>query len=116
MSDEKCQRCGEVGEDRRTLWMACMYQMEELGLPLVQVQLWSGPSSGHAFYTMRVCKSCRADWMGAIKKWFEPMPAIKSCGSGIFIRRNGATVEITEEEWNQLNPGRAPVKLAQDES
>lgn len=35
MSD-KCARCGEVGEDRRTLWMACLYAMEELGIPLDQ--------------------------------------------------------------------------------
>lgn len=33
MSDEKCVRCGEEGEDRRTLWMACFYAMEELGIP-----------------------------------------------------------------------------------
>lgn len=30
---EKCARCGEIGEDRRTLWMACFYAMEELGVP-----------------------------------------------------------------------------------
>lgn len=28
-----CRRCGEEGEDRRTLYMACFYQMGELGLP-----------------------------------------------------------------------------------
>lgn len=32
-SDEKCQRCGEEGEDRRTLWMACFYAMEEFKIP-----------------------------------------------------------------------------------
>lgn len=32
--DEKCQRCGEYGKDRRTLKMACFYAMEELGIPL----------------------------------------------------------------------------------
>jgi hypothetical protein len=29
--------------------------------------------------------------------------------SGIFIRRDGATVEITREEWDRLYPGRKPV-------
>ena len=33
MTNEICQRCGEAGEDRRTLWMACSYEMKELGLP-----------------------------------------------------------------------------------
>lgn len=40
MSDEKCVRCGEEGEDRRTLQMACFYAMEELGLPFEQQTLF----------------------------------------------------------------------------
>lgn len=36
MSDEKCARCGEAGDDRRTLWMSCLYDMGELGIPLEQ--------------------------------------------------------------------------------
>lgn len=31
--------------------------------------------------------------------------------SGIYVRRNGQTVEITEEEWNSLYPDREPVRL-----
>lgn len=30
---EKCQRCGEEGEDRRTLFMECFYEMSELKIP-----------------------------------------------------------------------------------
>lgn len=33
---EECDRCNSVGEDRRTLWMACFYEMSELGLPFLQ--------------------------------------------------------------------------------
>lgn len=34
MSDGKCARCGEPDDgDLRTLWMACFYAMEELGIP-----------------------------------------------------------------------------------
>lgn len=36
---EKCQKCGEVGEDRRTLWMSCFYAMEELGVPFEQLRV-----------------------------------------------------------------------------
>lgn len=36
MSEEKCERCGEAGDDRRTLWMSCLYDMSELGIPLKQ--------------------------------------------------------------------------------
>lgn len=37
---EKCVRCGEVGEDRRTLRMACFYAMEELAVPFEKQQLF----------------------------------------------------------------------------
>ncbi len=37
-------------------------------------------------------------------------------GSGIFIRENGATIEISEEEWNKRNPDREPVKVKLEET
>ena len=40
MSNETCQRCGETEEDRRILWMACFYKMEELGIPFRQKALF----------------------------------------------------------------------------
>lgn len=122
---EKCQRCGEEGEDRRTLWMACFYRMGELKLPFGEVSIkgmmcqkigekesafggmvpvFAEPdadSNHHRFYTLRVCKSCRADWMNAIAMWFRDRPEPEeSCGSGIYIRDLGKIREITIEEWN----------------
>lgn len=106
MSKEICQRCNEKELDRRTLWMACFYAMEELGLPFKQMK-----AGDQNFFTLRVCKACRADWMRAIQKWFNEKPVKESCGSGIFVRRNGATIEITEEAWKQLYPDREPVRI-----
>lgn len=141
---EKCQRCGERGEDRRTLWMACLYEMNELGLPLKQcrirgeylrktgkrksftgdVPVFKKPSGedrdreNFNFYTLSVCKSCRADWMNAIKNWFNKgvreIDEAASVGSGIFVRRNGATIEITDEEWVRDNPHRMPVRVKRE--
>lgn len=72
METEKCQRCGAVGQDRRTLWMACFYQMDELGLPFGEkTMLWEDSKYKQHFYTLRVCKGCRAEWMGAIVAWFK---------------------------------------------
>jgi len=97
---EKCQCCGEEGNDRRTLWMACFFQMEELSIPFEQVEITGVPrkqigseieslsgmdfkvpvfeQSEHneeprkfRFYTLRVCKDCRANWMGVIQDWFQ---------------------------------------------
>lgn len=95
---EKCDRCGVVGVDRRTLWMACLYAMNELGVPFEQVGLhgvvvkpscigrwgnveyppmdeYKGPApSTRGFFLLRVCKGCRGSWMEAIQKWFREAP------------------------------------------
>ncbi len=105
MSDdyEKCAKCGAVGTDRRTLWMACFYEMAELGVPFEKLALrgsllekvigrekhpWGTTDTFsntwrnrddvekldeqmRVFYTLRVCKGCRADWLDAIQKWFR---------------------------------------------
>lgn len=36
-------------------------------------------------------------------------------GSGIFVRENGRTVEISSEEWNARNPGHTPVVVQQSD-
>lgn len=41
---------------------------------------------------------------------------VKPASSGIFIRENGMTKEISEQEWKERNPGREPVKFSQEES
>ncbi len=108
MSKEVCQRCGEYDYDTRTLWMSCMYAMDELGLPFAQ-RSFDDPGPAR-FFTLTVCKDCRGSWMDAIKHWFERGHEDReSCGSGIFVRRYGANVEISREEWDSLNPGREPV-------
>lgn len=98
---EECVRCNEVDEDRRTLWMKCFYEMNELGLPFEKVEIIDDETK-HRFYTLRVCKACRADWMESIKDWFScPTGPSPSCGSGIYVRRFGDTVEVTEEEFRE---------------
>ena len=44
------------------------------------------------------------------------IPVSRAKGSGIFVRKDGATVEITIEEWNRENPGVKPVVLLQDDT
>jgi DNA replicative helicase MCM subunit Mcm2 (Cdc46/Mcm family) len=138
---EVCQRCGESGEDRRTLFHACFYEMAELKLPFKKEVLFhaelenlekkkdpvaldlgkgrtlnitpgtcttTGELTPHQLYTLRVCKRCRADWLEAIKKWFHVAPQNEeSCGSGIFIRKNGVNVEVTEEEFYRLKESKS---------
>lgn len=139
---EKCQKCGDPGPDLRLLWMACFYEMMELGIPLEKRPAFTNrdpgepadfpprsniiapgtnlksrvgdvvPTGEYLFkemYTLRVCKRCRSSWMEAIRQWFNEAPV--SLGTGIFVRRGGASVEISEEEWARDNPGREPVRF-----
>lgn len=39
----------------------------------------------------------------------------KPQSSGIFVRENGVTKEITREEWDKLSPDREPVRYIQPE-
>jgi len=138
---EKCVRCGSVGEDRRTLWHACFYAMEELGLPFEQQVLFhadlkdlekaqepfkipntpivlhagtvtcKGELTPQGFYTLRVCKRCRGEWLAALRNWFHAQPEGQDSdadtsapyngpGTGIFIREHGTNKEMTREEWD----------------
>lgn len=134
MSSERCVRCGEEGEDRRTLAMACFYEMSELDVPfksevlfhakletLVQVQepvsieiggkkmnLAAGtlsspdPLTPEKFYTLRVCKDCRASWMQMIQQWFrspEQDQGEADQEATIPIRRLGAIKYLTPKQW-----------------
>ena len=113
---EKCQRCNELDDDRRTLWMSCFYEMDELKIPfkheLVKTHI---QDDGKKFYTLRVCKDCRSDWMKSIENWFvKGKQNIVSVGSGIFVREFGANVEISEEEFHRRNPGQFPVRIIEE--
>jgi|SRR6185503_610635 len=105
---EACQRCHEIDEDRRTLAMACFYEMDELKIPFKHEE---SVEQGR-LYTLRVCKRCRADWMESIQNWFFNINLDEeSCGSGIFVMRNGVPVEISDEEWYSMYPDSEPVRF-----
>lgn len=42
-------------------------------------------------------------------------PITKKGSSGIFVRENGQTIEITEEEWYTRNPDKEPIKVQTEE-
>ena len=108
-----CVRCGAIGEDRRTLWMACFYEMNELAVPFSQVaiELSCGRGDQH-FYTLRVCKACRASWMSAIEDWFGRSESRAPTGTGVYLRKNGETYEATPEEVAERFPNGGAVRVA----
>lgn len=109
---KQCQKCKETGDDHRTLWMSCMYEMNELNLPFIKKKISvidnnnSTTSENFSvyqqnFYTLRVCKECRAGWMAAIQEWFNDQSKKELYGSGIFIRSQGVAVELSKEEFEK---------------
>lgn len=102
MSNEICQKCGVDAEgDIRTLYMFCTYEMNELGLPFSKKKLLMEVGA-RDFYTLKVCKQCRSDWMKAIKEWFETPIIPETCDSGIYVRDLGHTKQVTEEEFEEI--------------
>lgn len=125
---EKCDRCGDVGPDRRTLWMACWYAMYELDVPFKEVQFKGklmkldsvtnelmfdgGPMMRVAkfsddpdakehtkrMYTLRVCKGCRADWMRAIETWFKNIDLTGEDGVAGVYIRDKGTNRLMTQE------------------
>jgi hypothetical protein len=107
--------------------MACFYAMEEIGIPFQQVSIhgavcekigeellptiqtrtsqFCDPGDReprhNPFFTLRVCKRCRADWLTAIRDWFgadiSPEPT-----SDVYIRHLGYTRAATAEEIDRL--------------
>jgi len=100
---EICQRCRVRGEDRRTIRQAALYDLTELGIPFERSRIHgyyceqNGMSEmelfgrvrkipqftepdldqdarNFDFFNLRVCKECRAEWMEAIKQWFNAVP------------------------------------------
>lgn len=107
MPDEfTCQRCGVVDQDLRTLWHSCLYAMEETGLPFAKrdEKLSDSPSVGRSFYTLRVCKACRASWMAAIAAWFRnpPAPEAPDPERNIPMRVLGETKMVTRAEYDAM--------------
>lgn len=45
-----------------------------------------------------------------------PVPIKCEPGSGIFIREEGQTKEISREEWDQRNPSREPIVFKRDDT
>ena len=127
MKKERCIKCGEETRgDGRNLWMACFYEMGELAIPFERVSIegkiqkqtgskttdlagikftrptFETPANAetyqHSFYTLRVCKRCRAEWMQTIETWFNSTPETEETGTGVFVREDGHSRELTEAE------------------
>lgn len=103
--------------------MACFYAMEELGVPFKEETYSISPigpfgvddehSFVERFYTLRVCKECRATWMEALQAWFNQTPAEEfptepDMEANIPVRINGSVRFLTEKQYFERYPEKSP--------
>jgi hypothetical protein len=101
-----CQKCNKDVKELHKIWMLCGNDMSQLGAfePTKFV--------GIEFFTIQVCDDCRASWMEYIMNWYNaPILSDIAEGSGIFVRINMETREISEKEWNRMYPGTVPYRM-----
>jgi len=72
--------------------------MDELDIPFEEELFHQKP-----FYTLRVCKDCRGDWLDAIERWFveqeiKPEPNPERC---IPVTDRGRVIWLTQEEFDE---------------
>lgn len=108
--NDKCQRCNEIDDELRILFMSCGYEMNELELPFDIIETGKINS-----YTLKVCKRCRSDWMHFIRLWFRVASQMDGeIGSGIYIRDLGCNREVSEEQFKLMRPDIEPVRFKDD--
>ena len=58
-----CQVCGDVGDDRRNIYVSCLYGLEEVSDKFTRTE--------DNQYKLCVCKGCRAVFMGMLGDFIE---------------------------------------------
>lgn len=111
-----CMCCHAYGEDKRSLWVDCFYEVREVVPEAIEINgVEPKPERHQGGYYLRICKACRGRLLTMLGEWwrtgvdrrdipkdhdghdeFEPDPE-----RNIPVRVNGAIVMLTREEWDQ---------------
>jgi hypothetical protein len=120
LNGDTCMLCHAEGPDKRTLKLACFYEVRELVPELVD--------EGE-LYQLRICKFCRATLLSKLGLWRnaaierrgvakdeDGVPEEKVPGADIPYRLNGVTIMLTLDEYLSLRgtDAPAPVRLVKD--
>ena len=108
-----CMLCGAHGGDKRSLWIQCMYAVDEVVPEALDM---SGvPDFRDRGYYLLICKSCRAELLLYLERWRNHMISRKGMlmdhdgnledtrpEANIPMRINGAIRMLTMEEYDEL--------------
>lgn len=113
---EQCQVCEALGDDRRTLVISCGYDLHEVSKKFART-----PDDRHAQFMLLVCKDCRGDFLGVLRRWVAKEFILKqeeSSDRNIPLRVDGRIIMLTKAEWDAYTtqrgePGRKPFMVKQ---
>lgn len=93
-----CQCCHAYGSDKRSLFVACFYQIDEMIPEFIDLHNTDSPQRG---YYMRICKTCRARFLRHLEQWYEEG-----------VRRRKLTKDHDGEAYGEYGPeANIPVRI-----
>jgi hypothetical protein len=119
MDSALCMLCHAHGADKRTLFLSCFYQLPEVIPEIIDLFDLGEPLKDKG-YALRICKSCRGDFLGMLKEWRDrrlarrPLPkdhdgeevyAVEDADRNIPYRTHGRTEMMTRSEYDQRVEG-----------
>ena len=78
LDQDLCQICGAYGNDKRSLYMGCFYDLKEVAPEFLSLWYASRSERTRSLFYLRICKSCRAEILEAVGKAIEARRALRS--------------------------------------
>ena len=118
-----CICCHAYGEDKRSLWVDCLYAVKEVVPDAIDInEVEPKPENHQRGFYLRICKACRGRFLGMMGDWWKDGVKRRELPKdhdghdeyeddperNIPLRVNGAIVMLTREEWDQRETNRAP--------
>lgn len=66
LDEDRCQMCSDIGDDRRSLMLRCLYDISEVVPEAIDTFDVAIDFNG---YYIRICKACRGRFLGKLEEW-----------------------------------------------
>jgi hypothetical protein len=113
LDQDVCQLCDAKGEDKRSLFIDCMYDVQEVVPDAINLHYVDTFVKHQQGYYMRLCKTCRGRLLEHMRVWAEEckqmrglpkdsdgLPEYNDPERNIPMRINGTVVMMTRAEYD----------------
>ena len=107
---ELCMLCGAYGPDKRSLYIGCLYSLDEVSDRFID--LFDTDEKHKGLYYLRICKACRGALLTYLRTWIQGCISLElrpkdhdgflldtDTDGLIPVRVAGTTVYMTEEQY-----------------